>query len=300
LSAFSGVVLIKSQGEWGVEPAEGLPLYSDDKVVTKAGLVTITFTDGAVLELKHNSNLLIYKQEKKEGFLRKTRVVQRRLRLLVGKMMFKSGTSNTQNILESPTMVCGLRGTAGTISIDENGVTHIQFTEGTFSYVNGEFIPDSVAADLPDEVANMNPAQIAVFVAAAAADQAKNAAALAAQAAGTPEAQQAQAQAAYNAARAAELAAQEVKIQAEILIASNPDPEVVEAMTALIADGGAVDKSVAAAQEAQQQAIEKGAVQEAPGTFVMPEVTEPVPTPGFEVPLTPEPVINETEPASPI
>jgi hypothetical protein len=66
LSAFSGAVLIKSQGAWGVEPAVDLPLYPDDKVVTRQGLATITFTDGAVLELKNNSNLLIYEVKKSE------------------------------------------------------------------------------------------------------------------------------------------------------------------------------------------------------------------------------------------
>lgn len=296
LSAFSGVVLIKSQGEWGVEPTIGLPLYSNDKVVTKIGLAAITFSDGAVLELKNNSNLLIYEQEKKEGFLRKTQVVQRRLRLLLGKMMFKSGTSKTNNILETSTMVCGLRGTAGTLSIDASGNVYIQFTEGGASYTIGDFI-SGVAEDVPAAIADMNPAQRAAFVAAAAASQAANAAALAVQAAGTPQAQQAQAQAAYNAARAAELAAEEVKIQATIIAQSNPDPEVVEQANAAISQA---DSAVTDAQDAQQQAIDSGAVQEAPGTFEMPEVTEPVTQPGFEVPVNPEPTIDETEPASPV
>ena len=55
LTDFSGTVLIKSRGEWGVEPTENLPLYSQDKVVTRVGIATITFTDGAVLEIKSNS-----------------------------------------------------------------------------------------------------------------------------------------------------------------------------------------------------------------------------------------------------
>ena len=297
LSAFTGTVLIKSQGEWGVELKADLPLYSDDKIVTKDGSATITFDDGAVMELKKNSNLLIYKQEKEEGLLRKTQVVQRRLRLMLGKMLFKSGKSNVSNILETPTMVCGLRGTAGTISIDESGVTHLQFAEGGFSYVNGEFIPDSVATDLPDELANMNPVQRAAFVAAAAADQAKNAAALASQAAGTPEEAKARAQAAYNAARAAELAAEEVKVQANIVLASNPDPEVVAQANEAITQA---DSAINESQGAQQQSIDNGAVREAPGTFIMPAVPEAVPTPGFEVPVTPEAPIQDTEPASPV
>jgi hypothetical protein len=59
LTSFSGTVLIKSQGEWGVQPQKDLPLYSDDKVVTKIGVATITFNDGAVMDIKANSNLLV-------------------------------------------------------------------------------------------------------------------------------------------------------------------------------------------------------------------------------------------------
>ncbi|HJX34672.1 MAG TPA: FecR domain-containing protein [Desulfatiglandales bacterium] len=296
LSAFSGSVLIKSQGEWGVKPVEGLPLYSDDKIVTRAGLATITFDDGAVMELKNNSNLLIYKQEKEEGLLRKTRVVQRRLRLMVGKMLFKTGTSNSQNILETPTMVCGLRGTAGTLSIASDGTPYIQFTEGGASYTIGDFI-SGIAEDVPEALANLNPAQRAAFVAAAAANQAQNAAALAAKAAGTPEEAKANAQAAYNAAKAAELAAEEVIVQAEIIARENPDTELAAQAEAVIQQA---DQSANDARESQQQAIDKGAVQEAPGTYQLPAVPEAVPTPGFDVPVTPDVPITDTEPASPV
>lgn len=297
LSAFSGTVFVKSQGEWGVELRADLPLYSNDKVVTKDGSATITFDDGSVMELRANSNLLIYTKERAEGIFQRTRVIERRLRLIIGKMLFRTGKSDTSNILETGTMVCGLRGTAGTISIDAQGVTHLQFTEGSFSYVNGEFIPDSVAADLPEELASMNPAQRAAFVAAAAADQAKKAAAAAQAAAGTPQEAQALAQAAYNAARAAELAAEEVKVQANIMLANNPDPDVIEQVNEAISEA---NSAIAEAQEAQRESIDRGAVREAPGTFIMPTVPAPVPTPGFDVPVAPEVPIQDTEPASPV
>ena len=59
LTDFSGTVLIKSQGQWAVEPTANLPLYSQDRVVTRIGNAIITFYDGATLEMKANSNLLI-------------------------------------------------------------------------------------------------------------------------------------------------------------------------------------------------------------------------------------------------
>jgi hypothetical protein len=295
LSSFSGEVLIKSRGSWGVEPEAGLPLYSDDKVVTKVGSATITLTDGAVIELKNNSNLRIEEREETRGFLRRVKVIKRRFRLLLGKMMFKTGTSSVDNALETPTMVCGLRGTAGTLSIGADGQTYIQFTDGGPSYTIGEFI-SGVADDVPTEIASMSPVQRAAFVAKAAADQAKNASAMAREAEGTPEEKKAQAQAAYSSAKAAELAAEEVKVQASIIIESNPDPEVVEQANEAIAEA---DESVEEAQEAQQDALDAGAEPVEPGTYEMPEVTAPpVEAPGFEIPVEPEPEIEDEEPAS--
>ncbi|MBW1913180.1 MAG: FecR domain-containing protein [Deltaproteobacteria bacterium] len=195
LTDFSGTVMVKSQGSWGVKIKTGLPLYSDDKVVTRAGTATVTFTDGAVMELKANSNLLIKEQEEEKGFFRKVKFTQRRLRLLVGKLIFKTGrASKTKTNFETATMVCGLRGTAGT--------AYIQFSDGGTSFTIGDLI-SGVAEDVPAEIANLNPAQVAAFIATAAADQAQKAAAMAQETAGTPEAQQAQAQAAYTAAQAA-------------------------------------------------------------------------------------------------
>jgi len=294
LSSFSGEVLIKSQGSWAVEPEAGLPLYSEDKVVTRIGSATITLTDGAVIELKDNSNLRIEQREETRGFLRRIKTVERKFRLLLGKMRFKTGTSSVNNTLETPTMVCGLRGTAGTLSIGNDGQTYIQFTDGGPSYTIGEFI-SGVADDVPTEIASMTDVQRAAFVAKAAADQAKNASAMAQDATGTPEEQQAKAQAAYAAAKAAELAAEEVKVQASKIIESNPDPDVVEQANAAIAQA---DISVEEALKAQQDALNAGALPVEPGTYRMPKVPPRVEPPGFEVPVEPEPDIEDTEPAS--
>lgn len=297
LTEFSGNVIIKSQGSWGVEPSVGLPLYSGDKVVTRTGIATITFSDGAVMEIKSNSNLLLEERNKKKGFLKKVAVVERRLRLLVGKLFFKTGRrSNTETRLETPTMVCGLRGTAGVISIGSDGQPYIQFSEGGSAFTIGDFI-SGVAEDVPAEIIDLNPAQRAAFVAKAAADQAKNAAKQASEAAaGTPEADQAQVQAAYAAAQAAELAAEEVKVAANLIIENNPDTEMVQEANAAIAQA---DNSITAAQQAQQDAVKAGATPGEPEPYEPPE-GETVPTPGFDIPVTPEPDILDSDPGSPI
>ncbi len=261
LTSFKGTVLIKSQGNWGVEAEEGLPLYSDDKIVTKIGTATITFNDGAVIEVKANSNLSINQgEEKGESLIQKAGGVTRQLRLLLGKMTFRTSKgSDVKTTLATTTMVCGLRGTAGTISIGADGQTYLQFTEGSGETV-GDFI-SGIATDVPAELANLNPAQRAAFVAAAAADQAKQASEKLASGEITD------ADAAYAAAQAAEAAAQEAKAAAEVML-NNPDPAIqTEAAAAIVA----ADAAVAEAQAVQQQAIDSGAT---PGAAPTGEVSE--------------------------
>ena len=307
LDSFSGKVLIKSQGSWGTEPEAGMALYSGDKVVTGSGTATIKCDDGALMELKKNSNLVIEEREKKSGFLRRVSVVERRLRLMVGKLFFKTGKDSAKETrLETPTMVCGLRGTSGVISIGADGAPYIQFSEGGTAFTIGDFI-SGVAEDVPDEIAALNPAQRTAFVAAAAASQAKAAAEAASNAAGTPQARRARAQAAYAAAQAAELAAEEAKVEASILIENNPDPEVVEQMTEAIEEA---DEAIEEAAEAKSEAVDSGAeavsVEEIAAEVAAeepageePAAEEPI---GFDVeaPEAEEPEVQDSDTASPV
>lgn len=283
LSSFSGVVLIQSQGAWGVEPKVGLPLYSLDKIVTRIGTATITFNDGAVMELKNNSNTRIEEKEEEEGIFTKVKVIKRNFRLLLGKMLFRTSNPKIQTRLETPTMVCGLRGTAGVISLDENGNPYIQFTDGGIAYINGDFFSGE-AADLPQEIADLDPAQRMAFVAAAAADQAENALALAQEAAGTPQEAQAKAQAALASALAAKAAAEAAKEHASKMT-NNPDPGIVQEANDAINQANA---AIQAAEENIRKAIEDGAVPpptEPSQTPVPPPIV--IPPPGFDVPASP-------------
>lgn len=282
LTDFSGTVLIKSQGSWAVEPRENLPLYSGDKVVTREGTATITFNDGAVMEIRSNSNLMITEREEEKGIFKKVKFVERRLRLILGKLIFRTGRSKIKISFETPTAVCGIRGTAGTLSIGADGQPYIYFSEGGAIFTIGDFI-SGVAEDVPAELADLNPAQRAAFVAAAAADQAKRAAEKAA----TGEISQAQA--ALALAQAAEAAADEViKMATEML--NNASEDVVAGANEAISEAEAAKE---AAKEAQQDAIDAGAE---PGPA---EPYEPPEEPGFDVPVEEEPPIQDTEPASP-
>ncbi|MBW1861372.1 MAG: FecR domain-containing protein, partial [Deltaproteobacteria bacterium] len=249
LTKFAGKVMIKSQDAWGVKPKVGLPLYSGDKVVTRIGMATITFNDGAVMEIKANSNLMIQESQDEKSLTKKVGKVKRRLRLLLGKMLFRTGRgSKTTTSLETTTMVCGLRGTAGVLSIGAGGQAYLQFTEGGGDTV-GDFI-SGVAEDVPPELANMNPIQRAAFVAAAAADQAAQAAEKAA------SGEIGAADAALAAAQAAEAAAREA-YEALSAMLDNPDQEVQDEVWEAL---GSAEEAIEAAQDAQEEAIAAGGV----------------------------------------
>ncbi|MBN1102953.1 MAG: FecR domain-containing protein, partial [Deltaproteobacteria bacterium] len=242
LTELAGTVVVQSRGDWSVKPEKGLRLYSGDKVVTRTGTASVTFEDGAVVEIKANSNLLIEEQKQ-------TGTITRNLRLLLGKIFFKTGAgSRIQTNLQTPTAVAGLRGTAGVLSIGVDGQAYITFSDGGARYTVGEFI-SGVAKDVPQELADLNPAQRAAFVAAAAADQAQKTAEAA------KEGKVADPQAALAAAKAAEAAAREAKAAAETM-ANNPDPTVKAQAEAVAAQAA---KAIETAKDAQKQAIDKGA-----------------------------------------
>ena len=176
LTDFSGAVIIKSKGSWAAEPTLNHPLYSSDKVVTRLGRATITFNDGAVVKIANNSNLLIKEGIENKGVSAKTKTIKRRLRLILGKLSFKTGISKQKRdtIFETPTAVCAIRGTAGTLSVDARGqayISYILFTEGGAASTIGDFI-SGIAPGMSTKQSDMNPAQRAALVAKAAANQA--------------------------------------------------------------------------------------------------------------------------------
>ena len=206
--------------------------------MTKTGIATITFDDGAVMEIKANSNFLI-RDTDISGVSGQVGAVKRQLRLIIGKVLFRSGRgTNVNTTLETTTMVCGLRGTAGTLSIDASGVTYLQFTEGGGDTV-GNFIA-GIAPDVPAEIADLNEAQRAAFVANLAAEQAKAAAEKLKSGQGTD------AEAQLAAAVAAKAAAKEAKAAAEAML-NNPDESIREEAKKAIA---AADAAIKEADEA--------------------------------------------------
>ncbi len=248
LTDFSGTVLINSQGNWGLKPAKDLPLYSMDKVVTRIGTATIVFNDGAVLEVKSNSNLLIQEIEKEKGVLKKIKTVERKILLFLGKLHFKTGKAKIETRFETTKAVIGIRGTAGILSIGGDGKTYIHFSEGGASFILGEFVR-GIAKEVRVNMADQNPVQRATFVAKAAADQVRR----------TEKKviakQMPQAQLNLAKAIAKETSALEVLTYAESMLIS-PDEKVHEWARQQIVEA---KETIKEAKKAQQKAIEDGA-----------------------------------------
>lgn len=285
LTDFSGTVLIRSRGNWAVEPRENLPLYSQDAVVTRMGNATITFDDGAIIQVKSNSNLLIQEREKEEDFFRRARVIERRVLLFLGKLFFRTGRARLDTRFETATAVVGIRGTEGWLSIDVNGQPYINFLKGGPAYTNGVF-EEGVPKDVRAELADKNPIQIAAFVAKAAADQAERAAGRAA------AGEISEAQLALFRARAAKAAAQYDLNWATLWIENNPADESVDDAENVRRNSQGRYES---ATEDEAEAKERGGE-----TIDDVEAYEPPEKTGFDVEVQEEPSIQDTEPGSSI
>ena len=262
LTDFTGTVLVNSRGEWGVKPEKNFPLYSMDKIVTRVGTAIITFADGAVIEIRNNSNLLINEMEKEEGLIKKVKIVQRRILLFIGKMFFKTGTGQIQTQFETEKTVIGIRGTAGVLSIGPDGEIYIEFSEGHAKFTVGDIIK-GIAKDVPKELIDQNPIQQASYLANAAWERCLEAKEKAA------KGEMSTAQMEWACAYAREMSATEAQTYATALIENNPSEEVVAwAEEILEAENYKIEK----AKEAQQLYIDLGAV---------PEISEYTP-PGSE------------------
>ena len=268
LAEFSGAVLINSRGSWGVKPQVDLPLYSGDRVVTRVGSAKVLFSDGAILDVQNNSNLIIEEKEQTRGVEKKINYIERRVLLFLGKMNFKTGKSNIETRFETTKAVIGIRGTAGILSIGPDGQTYIMFTEGGAKYLIGDFIK-GVAPEVRPELADQNPVQRAAFLAKAAANQAEKTEAKVL--AGEMPAVQ------LDLARAIakEVSAVGKRIYAESVMAS-PDEKVRQWATEQIVEA---EEEIKAAKAEQQRAIDNGADPKFDG-FSTDE-------PGFDVPSDP-------------
>ena len=114
ITRFEGAVIIQTKTKIFDLKKVGQTLMDGDRVQTKKGKAEIVFGDGAVMKISPWSSALINEREEESGWwLWKSKKAVRRLTVFVGKLWFKSGASKRKNYLQTPTAVCGLRGTEG-------------------------------------------------------------------------------------------------------------------------------------------------------------------------------------------
>ena len=156
VSFFTGDVSMKSGTNVLKITQTGQAVYDGDFIQTKDGEAHITFNDGALMKIRPFSNTMIQEREEKSGFwLFKTKKLVRRMTVFVGKLWFKSGVSKRKNFVQTPTAVCGVRG-----SILEAGYDNVNSLlnkiEGLFDLVGpwteGPFADPGVAAALRSTV----------------------------------------------------------------------------------------------------------------------------------------------------
>ena len=213
ISAFDGDVSILSDYKMTKVTQAGQVLKQGDRVQVKVGFATVTFNDGATLNVNPYSSAMIQEQEEETGFwIFKVKKTVRRITCFIGKLKFKSGKSIQDNYLQTPTAVAGLRGTEAEVGYD-NVNNYLNMISGELATTYGDFLRGFFENPGVDAAA-----QNQVFQALEAAAAASKAAA--------PGDSQAQQAAQVAALQAIQTAAQEMT--------QNPVKEVAEQAQAVV------------------------------------------------------------------
>jgi hypothetical protein len=130
ITQFKGDVFVVSGEQLSKVTGVGQAVNDGDSVQTKDGEAQITFNDGALMTIRPYTSTVIQESEEEKGwFLFKAKELVRRVTCQVGNLWFKSGASARKNYLQSPTAVCGLRGSATEFGYN-NVMTYLNQTEG--------------------------------------------------------------------------------------------------------------------------------------------------------------------------
>lgn len=132
---FTGEVIVHSDTNVYQVTRIGQPLMANDRIQTKEGEVQIAFEDGAVLSLRSFTCAMVQEREETAGrWIFKSLKPVRRITCFVGKLWFLSGASDRKNYLQTPTAVCGLRGSQAWIGWVE-GVNRLEVEKGEVDVV---------------------------------------------------------------------------------------------------------------------------------------------------------------------
>jgi len=111
ITGLEGRAFIISENRVIKTPKIGQPVYENDQIQTDEGKVEITFNDGAKLNINQFTSTMIHEFERKTSWwVFKAKNIVRRISCFVGSSCFRSGKSKKQNAVQTPTAVCGVRG----------------------------------------------------------------------------------------------------------------------------------------------------------------------------------------------
>lgn len=131
LSGFQGEVIIVSDSQLIKVTQPGVTLNEGDSIQTKEGEAEVSFNDGAIMKIRRHTSTMVQQREETTGWwIFKSKELARRITCQVGTFWFKSGASQTKNYLQTPTAVCGLRGSIADFGYD-NVMAYVNQIEGS-------------------------------------------------------------------------------------------------------------------------------------------------------------------------
>ncbi|MCP4105069.1 MAG: FecR domain-containing protein [Desulfobacteraceae bacterium] len=159
VTAFTGNVLVRTNGKWSKLEKIPFPIFTSDKVVTRRGRAEVEFIGGGILRLDAESNVSINQSEVRSGvLLSKGAGCTRQVNVLIGKVWFKVKVrkKNTKINFITPTMVAAIRGSELTLKVKKNGTDYNY--EGDVEVSGGNH--DSNLMPVTEEQINEPPDQI--------------------------------------------------------------------------------------------------------------------------------------------
>jgi len=141
ISAFDGEAYILSGSKIGKVEFVGQVVNTSDKIQTIDGTVDVTLNDGAFIKISPYSTTAVAEREEETGWLFKRKSLVRRITCFVGKLRFKSGDKVKDNFFQTPTAVCGLRGTGINGGYNPNKLeSYLEVFDGAAGDIKGSFL----------------------------------------------------------------------------------------------------------------------------------------------------------------
>ena len=134
ITGFQGEAVIMSGTQFASVTQVGQTLNNGDFVQTKQGSADITFSDGAVMNVRPFTNVAISERKVQAGSPAK-----RLITCFVGRLRFKSGQSQMKNYLQTPTAVCGLRGSEEELGFEPPESTYLTIFSGDVDIIGDVF-----------------------------------------------------------------------------------------------------------------------------------------------------------------